>query len=323
VIHVYIIPERGERHLGSGKRRDTTRSLFNNPCFDIVSDCDFYSDNYLKDFNYSLDGYSFNFDRQSDKSIFMLYLALLHSKEEYPEEYCLFVKDSSCSTANPQSIADIIRASLSEEYGGYLSSKGIRNEDGKENEERKSEERKSSSWDLLYLSKWHDLCTHYSNAYPIPNSNVSLVNTKSPNGLQAIVVSPSGRDKLLTSQTHDWEGNLNKSINESIYNGHMNAITCSPNCISYNPLLAVSNLDYYKSHECIPLDRKNNFLGENDQIQNMINIVPLNEMTAISSSGKNPPNSGSSVGTGVIIFIIVVIILILLAWALIRINRKK
>ena len=93
---------------------------------------------------------------------------LTEAADEYPNKYVIVIKDTSIATSSPKSLERTIRKV--KEFG---------------------------EWDVCYLTRWLDLCNLYKDPIKIKGSMKVIVRTLSPNGTQALLFSPEGRDIVI------------------------------------------------------------------------------------------------------------------------------
>jgi len=193
--------------------------------------------------------------------------ALTDVSLHHPDEYVILVKDTSISIANPETIAEVV-----------------------------STTKHSGVFDICYLCKWLDRCDLYTDKKAILDRTSLIVKTQSPNGIQAIMFSPNGREIVLgnrpmnnKNQFELKKNNLGYSLNQEILKGHIDAICLVPNLINHNPTLARSNEDYVKNQECAS--------------------VHIND-------------NNSSAGFGFWWMIIILIVLIIIIWGIFKLKNN-
>lgn len=153
---------------------------------------------------------------------------LTESREQYPEAYVLILKDTSVTVSTMEQIYQLLNQATEQ-----------------------------AGWELFYLTKWNDRCDLYGIPQNVKNKTYTFINTFSPNGFQAIMFSPRGRDiiigvipmkngKLFTPVTQAIEIQLNSNI----ANGNIIAISTIPNIFEYNISLATNSADYEKANLC-------------------------------------------------------------------------
>lgn len=104
--------------------------------------------------------------------------------------------------------------------------------------------------DLLYLARWLDKCELNTKIEDI--DTLHLVQTVMPQGIQGILITPSGRDKLIDIIKTSPEPDLNVLMMNSISSGVMNALTTNPTLMNFDITLAKNKLDEaYKTALCI------------------------------------------------------------------------
>ena len=154
-------------------------------------------------------------------------VALKSAKNNHPNEYVIITKDTSITTASPETIYDLIKTL-----------------------------KHSGDYHLAYLCKWLDRCDLYIDKKPIENSSAIIAKTQSPHGIQSIMFSPLGRDVVLgfkpmkNNIKFKPTNNLGNSLNTEILNANLDATCIVPNLINFNPTLATKYDDYKKSTEC-------------------------------------------------------------------------
>jgi hypothetical protein len=158
---------------------------------------------------------------------------LKDAENRYPRNHVIIVKDTSAAEASPKQVADVVSAATN-----------------------------NGVWDVCYLSKWMDRCDLYTDKKPINQTMTTLVKTMAPNGLQALIVSPKGRDVILGNKPMKngkmfdmLSGPLAQKLNENIVNGNLDATATVPNLLSFDVNSANKPEDYLKTHEClVPAD---------------------------------------------------------------------
>lgn len=195
---------------------------------------------------------------------------LKDAKNRYPKNHVIVAKDSSISDASPNRIADVVSAATN-----------------------------NGQWDVCYLSKWMDRCDLYSNKKPINGTMTTLTKTVSPHGLQAIILSPKGREVILGNQPMKngemfdlLEAPLSQNLNEKIVSGNLEATATVPNLLTYDITFANKSSDYLKTHECLVSDDEST------------------ESTETNNSGEK--NLQQTSGSSWFWFLLIIIILILL-----------
>jgi len=213
-------------------------------------------------------------DRKNDKS-----QLLIETLKKAPNnKWILYIKDNSITNANTSLIKDIIYQSID-----YYNNK--------------------KEWDLFYLSKWFDRCDLYTKSkdYIYRLHNSWITRTYSPNGEQAILLSPKGVRKILDIEKTQNE-NINyeyKNIIKKIEDGSLIAITITPNLFSYDVLMSKNVSDLAKTSEC----RKPNLLPKNEP--------------------KTKNKSITETLSPFVWFLLIVIIVIFILWVLYQLGIKN
>jgi hypothetical protein len=132
-----------------------------------------------------------------------------------------------------------------------------------------------------------------------PWLGISIVQTKAPQGIQAILFSTKGMDiilgksKMCNGRTFTYrQGSLSDTLRGEIFAGNIAAITTVPNVIDYDIILnATSTNDFSKVNECLPV--------------------------------VMPPSASSGGGSNVLGFFVVIFFILLIGWAALRLGPRK
>lgn len=157
---------------------------------------------------------------------------LSECRTKYPLSYVTILEDTSVTTSTAEQIHQILIQATQQ-----------------------------AGWELFYLCKWLDRCDLYGIPQNVKNKTYSFVNTLSPNGFQAIMFSPRGRDiilgiipmkngKLFPPVTQP----IAVQLNNNISNGNITAISTIPNVFEYNVNLATNSADFQKGTLCQPVN---------------------------------------------------------------------
>jgi len=191
--------------------------------------------------------------------------ALLDSRQRDSEAYVITIFDSSVSTANQITVNSVIQSA------------------------------KQRDFDLMYLTKWLDRCSLYSDKQPIegegiiPNTNFTF-RSYQPSGLQAIMYSPHGRDIVLglapmrNGELFKVSDGLSYSLTSEINRRNIVAYCVVPNLFNFN--LALAPTQTWKLNEC-------------QEAYEFVNDT-----------------------FNLLWFIIIVVVILILAWAIIRISPE-
>lgn len=142
------------------------------------------------------------------------------ARSRYSDNPIIIVKDTTVSNSSPETIAEIITTALG-----------------------------SSGWDVCYLCKWLDRCDLYTEKMTIPGKTTIIAKTQAPQGTQAILLTPRGRDLLIGAMAGS-NKSLSLTLQEQILAGKIQATCVVPNLLEYDVTAATSNFDYLKTHEC-------------------------------------------------------------------------
>lgn len=149
---------------------------------------------------------------------------------QYPDLSCIIVYDNSVTNLGPTDpgLGSRVRTSLTVAPGAGL----------------------------IYLGKYNDLCNKYITIEGglYINGGSSLKYTQSPNGNQAILYRPAIRDTVITALSTATQP-INTILNSAISSGGITAGAFTPNLIDFDINLAVSNTDYNKINECVPVNQ--------------------------------------------------------------------
>lgn len=189
---------------------------------------------------------------------------LTEAADEHPDKYVIVIKDTSIATSTPQSLERTIK-----------------------------KVREFGEWDVCYLTRWLDLCNLYKDPIKINESMKVIVKTLSPNGTQALLFSPEGRDvvigrKKMKNGEHftPIQIPLGSKLNQEIFNKNLFAFCTVPNEFEFDIFQATKTSDLAKLSDCRRPESKDEGPG----------AIPL------------------------LWFIIIVVIVILIAWALYTIG---
>lgn len=153
---------------------------------------------------------------------------LTDSKDTYPSNSVLIVKDSSTCFAGKEILNKVLR------------------------EIRKIKH----TFHVCYLGKWGDRCHLYSQRTRIKGTNYDIVKTSFPHGIQALFFSPEGRDVILGAEPMKngeyfrARGSIAKSLTSNIRRGNLDAYCVTPNVIDYDLSLSLKDEDYLKLNQC-------------------------------------------------------------------------
>ena len=212
--------------------------LFNDPLFDVTV----LDDSPVKAEQKSVPTSSFpsfspfttKMTERDQREIKQVQTVLKQAREKYPSRYLIIVKDTTVSNASPETIASIVKSVI-----------------------------KSGTFDLAYLSKWSDRCSMYTDKKILDNGVTVVVKTQSPLGVQAILFSPNGRDRVSSGKfmkngkIFRLEKPLGNQLNDEIFNGNLEAFCVVPNLMHFDITHATSYADYQKMTECeIPKTRQ-------------------------------------------------------------------
>jgi len=207
-IPVYIISDSGT------PRDNVTQQVFADPTFNVITP--------------SIPALPVN-NKNINFETYQVYWVLADAYKNYPNSAIIITKNTSVSTANPASVANITISAMN-----------------------------SGQFDLLYLSRWLDRCELLTDKTQVNDTGAFTAKTMSPNGMQCILFSTNGRDILLGNTTMK-NGNkfvasnassLSDQLNGQIYNGNITAFAVTPNLIEYDIQAADKSTDYIKTQEC-------------------------------------------------------------------------
>ena len=146
---------------------------------------------------------------------------LLAAERQHPQQHCLVVKNTSVSLLSSRRLADLISSCTQEDY------------------------------DLLYLCRWRDKCHVSFGKKWLAKHQVTIAETYSPHGCQAVVISPRGRRQILERlQGAPLVCSLEMELRKGIEGGRFRAQAVTPNVINYDLSLISDNRDYVKFQLC-------------------------------------------------------------------------
>lgn len=152
------------------------------------------------------------------------------------------------------------------------------------------------SYEFFYLCKWMDSCQYYQ-PVDVESSEVdNLYYTRGPQGLQAILFTPHGRDIVLGyrkmkngKKFKDLE-HLEKGLVENIRDQNLVAVTTLNNLVNFNMMDATSNLDFNRANQC-----------------------------NVSSNNGNGNTTSWDIAAWIWL-VVIIILVILIAWAIIKMT---
>jgi hypothetical protein len=144
--------------------------------------------------------------------------------------FVVYVKSTTVSTLDANSLIKLIY----DLCDGYMKSA---NDD-------------KSHFDVMYLAKWADRCDLFNPVSNVFNSTVNLVETSAPQGLQAVLISPSGSTKIKSKLDKVLNYPVSLALTQLIGKNYLKALTTTPNVMSFGSQYATTAGDYVKTHEC-------------------------------------------------------------------------
>ena len=157
------------------------------------------------------------------------FIKVLRKSKEEGSGAIVVIKDSSVTNASPKHIAKVVSMGLA-----------------------------LDKYDIIYLCRWQDNCSALTEGFAIEGTSTRIFTTKSPGGLQAVVITPSGRDKLLGDADLRKGGRFQRNhgqkiavqVQESVRAGELKAGCVVPNLVDFNLSDAKKPEDYVKTSEC-------------------------------------------------------------------------
>lgn len=184
-----------------------------------------------------------------------------------PEKYVIVIKDTSVATLSPEELKRVILKIT--EFG---------------------------EWDICYLTRWLDLCNLYCDPIKVKGSMKVIVKTFSPNGTQALLFSPKGRERIIGRKKlrngkyfTPIQIPLSSKLNQEISDKNLSAVCTVPNSFEFDVFRATKTSDLAKLSDC-----------------------------------RRPEPEDSNPGAIPLIwFILIVVVVIMVAWALYVIGPSK
>lgn len=232
-----------------------------------------------------------------------IYTCLKDAYENHNGKSCIIVKDDSLTFTSPEDLAELIR-SVEEDSG----------------------------WHLFYLSSWLDRCDLRTERRTFKGSKgkrIGLAKAKAPQGLQAIMFSPTGRDIMLgKSKCNDGQvldissdRNLSEDITTAISQGKMTAMVAEGGVFKPDPTRVD---DFAKFNDCAPTTGTRSGAGSTRTATVTVNpttpAVPAPGVVGGPSGTAGvvvkpaPTNNGMSNTTWFIIILGLVLLLLLAYW---------
>jgi hypothetical protein len=155
--------------------------------------------------------YPKSLDQNDMAEIYRFIWCLNEARKSHPTHHLIILKGDSTSNVNSDELKEIIS------------------------------QIESSKYDLAYLSKWGDACEKYDLEQASKIGKSLLLKSHSPNGTQALVVSPQCRDKLLglvsldnNQKIQDYTTGLSDFFNDLIVSSNLEALAIIPNAFNSN-----------------------------------------------------------------------------------------
>ncbi len=151
--------------------------------------------------------------------------ALNNCNKKYFNNYCIVMKDTSVCQIKHRYLYHILNKTI-----------------------------KHKNWDITYLCRWLDNQNLCENLYEDKRCNISSLRTYSPHGIQCLMFSPEGREKILKNEplyngnyfSINYEESLDTKLNEIIIDEQFIALGYSRNIFSYDQNKIRNNSDILK-----------------------------------------------------------------------------
>lgn len=154
---------------------------------------------------------------------------LLDHSQRNGDGWVVIIKDSSVTNASPPHVAKTIDVAT-----------------------------KLDNADIMYLCKWLDRCDEHTEQEAIADTTMRLVRTRSPHGIQALLLSPRGREMLLgtvplrdgTAFTYKDGEELSDVMNLVAQKDQMRVRATMPNLFDFNMGRMRGPEDLVKAQQC-------------------------------------------------------------------------
>lgn len=147
---------------------------------------------------------------------------LSNAKQESPNKHVLIIRDSSTTTMEPTMMKTLIEQAVTD--GGF---------------------------DILYLCRWMDQCDTNRKVAESDNGLVSRNTTEHARGFQAVMFSPSGRDKTISFLRIEEDSDLATIISAKVAAHKLEAAAFTPNLIDFDISLSTDKKkDAFKTVTC-------------------------------------------------------------------------
>jgi hypothetical protein len=183
-------------------------------------------------------------------------------------------------------------------------------------------------YDIVYLCRWQDKCEDLTNSHSLSGTSTRLFTTHSPNGTQALLITPAGRAKILgTADEADRFARiasvpLSDQFKQSIRLGNIRAGCVIPNILQFNIKDAKKPEDYIKTCECMfpsgaaPEMEEASFLREDLMVRK--ETKRTESQIANFLRGKNGRRH-----PGMIVFVVVILALLISAAIYLLVRRPE
>lgn len=153
-------------------------------------------------------------------------LDVLYSQaSNQPQTSILLIKDTSMSTYTPLELHELLQEVLT----------------------------RTRDFDAFYLCKWLDACQKHQTYEKHIKSRATVNYTHGPRGLQCVLLTPKGRDTLLSYYPQGGKSNtksIDDELHDLIFNGYITALCTVPNIVEFDINAATKSSDYAKMNQC-------------------------------------------------------------------------
>ena len=188
--------------------------------------------------NYAIKGIS---KKKSDEIYRCIWV--LKNSLENKDNHIMILKDTSVSNSSAANTANIVESII-----------------------------QGDNFDICYLAKWLDKCELYDSKQAISNMTTILTQTFSPNGAQALLISPKGRNIMIGEQAMSdgsfftYDKSLSETLKEKISKSNIKATCVVPNLFNVDATKIVAK-DFYKTHECADEEKEKEKYKTTDKVE--------------------------------------------------------
>jgi hypothetical protein len=134
------------------------------------------------------------------------------------------------------------------------------------------------TYDVAYLSKWLDQCDKYTSKQAINGTMAVMAKTVAAQGFQAVLISPSGRDKILLVENSSQD--FGTWMSGEVASNNIVALCCIDNVFNVDTNTFTSDEDYYKTQLCMIPNQKSK-ISPVEEVEGEVSEAPSSSINTI------------------------------------------